>query len=232
MCMCYVSVWYVHMPIGAHGSQRHWFPRNWSYRRLWAMTRVLGIGLGFSVAGCALNSWVISLGSLFCFSKQGFSGSPGCSGTHHVNQAGCEFTELCLPLTPNAGIKSICHHAQLVISFSKVQCTHGSGTLGDSHGFLSLPPEGWSEARGHWASFFVTLHLTPPSSLNLELTILQLSWKVSQSPDPLLSAPSHLLSHMATANFMWGRGTKLAGEPSPQPDFHFFFFESMWERVS
>ena len=40
--------------------------------------------------------------------------SPGCSGTHSVDQAGLELrnSPACLP---SAGIKGMCHHAQLAV---------------------------------------------------------------------------------------------------------------------
>jgi hypothetical protein len=40
--------------------------------------------------------------------------SPGCPGTHSVDQAGLKLTEILLPLPPEStGIKGKCHHAQL-----------------------------------------------------------------------------------------------------------------------
>ena len=37
--------------------------------------------------------------------------SSGCPLIHYVDQAGFEITEICLPLSPSAGTKGVCHHA-------------------------------------------------------------------------------------------------------------------------
>lgn len=41
--------------------------------------------------------------------------SPGYPETHFVDKAGLEFTEILLPLLPSVGIKSMCHHVQLLV---------------------------------------------------------------------------------------------------------------------
>jgi hypothetical protein len=48
----------------------------------------------------------------FCFFETGFfCYSPGCPGTHFVDQAGLELKSACLCL-PSAGIKGVRHHDQ------------------------------------------------------------------------------------------------------------------------
>jgi hypothetical protein len=42
--------------------------------------------------------------------------SLGCLGTHSVDQAGLELKSACLCL-PSAGIKGVCHHARLMLTF-------------------------------------------------------------------------------------------------------------------
>jgi hypothetical protein len=51
---------------------------------------------------------------------------PGCLGTHYINQAGLELTEMGLPLPPSAGIKGVCHHEgfNVFISCICVFCLH------------------------------------------------------------------------------------------------------------
>jgi hypothetical protein len=40
----------------------------------------------------------------------GFLCSPGCPGTHFVDQAGLELTEICLPLSWSLGFKGVGHN--------------------------------------------------------------------------------------------------------------------------
>jgi hypothetical protein len=40
--------------------------------------------------------------------------NPGCSGTHSVDQAGLELTEVCLPLLPECWDKGMSHHHLVV----------------------------------------------------------------------------------------------------------------------
>jgi hypothetical protein len=52
---------------------------------------------------------------VFCFFRDRVSlYSPGCPGTHSVDQAGLELRNPPASGLPSAGIKGVCHHAQLV----------------------------------------------------------------------------------------------------------------------
>lgn len=55
---------------------------------------------------------------LFCFVETGSLGSAGCPGTHHVDQAGLELTEIHLSASQVLGLKGIHHTWLLYISSS------------------------------------------------------------------------------------------------------------------
>jgi len=59
--------------------------------------------------------------------------SPGCPGTHSVDQAGLKLTEICLTQTVSAGIKGHCH--QLLGVLPKTSFTI---RLGPAFGSMSL----------------------------------------------------------------------------------------------
>jgi hypothetical protein len=63
-------------------------------------------------ANCLL---VIVLVFIFCLFVFVSLCSPGCPGTHSVDQAGLELSLLSLPL--EAGIKGLCHHLLAVFYF-------------------------------------------------------------------------------------------------------------------
>jgi hypothetical protein len=60
---------------------------------------------------------------LFVFFKTGFLCSPGCPGTHSVDQADLELRNL----PASAGIKGVCHHC--LARYGKIDCGKENNSL-------------------------------------------------------------------------------------------------------
>lgn len=74
-----------------------------------------------TMVGSWLRKWAVCFVSFaflfflfFCFLDKSSLYSPGCLGTHFVNEVGLPLTEICVPLS--ARIKSMCYHCWLRMS--------------------------------------------------------------------------------------------------------------------
>jgi hypothetical protein len=94
--------------------------------------------------------------------------SPGCPGTHFVDQAGLELRNIACLCLPSAGIKGVCHHARLCFSVFE------AGFLCVALVVHLLCRPGWSQTqRSTWLCFLsagtkaICYHFLEPTFLFL-----------------------------------------------------------------